>query len=155
MPSGVKMFASANAASGWPLTLNHTSGLRDAFLILEFHVDRARHRPPVVSGRTVAATPRLAESRRAGCGEPPWTDGGRVTRGAFAMRRATLGACLHVYLRQLTVIPAPAGNPLWHCRPSGVLTCAPSARSRAADAPRGRAYDCEGVSAVYSNRSQF
>lgn len=40
-----------------------------------------------------------------------------------------------------------------HCRPSGVLTCAPSAGSRATDAPRGRAYDCERVSAVYSNSS--
>jgi hypothetical protein len=55
------------------------------------------------------------------------------TRGAFAMKRAALGACRHVYLRRLAVIPAPAGNPPWHVRPSCVLTCARSARSRATD----------------------
>jgi hypothetical protein len=58
------------------------------------------------------------------------------TRGAFAMKRAALAACRHVYLRRLAVIPAPACNPPWHLRPSCVLTCAASARSRPTEAPR-------------------
>src|SRR5262245_7772943 len=45
-------------------------------------------------------------------------------------------ACRHVYLRRLAVIPAPAYDPPWHLRPSCVLTCAASARSRPTEAPR-------------------
>ena len=73
------------------------------------------------------------ESRRAGREEPHGPVVAVFTRGAFAMKRAALGACRHVYLRRLAVIPAPAGNPPWHVRPSCVLTCARSARSRATD----------------------
>ena len=73
------------------------------------------------------------ESRWARSEEP---DGPLVvvfTRGAFAMNQASLEARRHVYLRRLAVIPAPAGNPPWHFRPSCVLTCAASARSRPTD----------------------
>ena len=72
------------------------------------------HRPRTARSRRCQHDDDLharTESRRAGCEEPHGPVVVVFTRGAFAMKRATLEACGYVYMRRRTASRAPAGNP--------------------------------------------